>query len=388
MDLLKNLLFTHVDQAEFTRLKDDWKKITKPLEKEKEKPLRFLRYFLMANYQVKNKRSDAVVREDEIYDWFMDEKNAALCDYKNKPFEFVRKVIRNVEHYLAFANGCGNDGKPSIAMDNLKRLCGSAFSLHYVLLLAASSFPKTLFDHFVTQLESFLFYYIFTKTPTKDLERNFSIWADELRAISGAANDQQQKSMLNAFIADKFKNNMESKDVELSDNLKRYTLQTMQQYRTRYLLAKLTQYVEMAYKGLKSGGSLHEYSVLEIEHILPNNPENDLRTAFVAANPGCNYDAYKNKLGNLTLLEKPINIVASNDFYAAKKVEYNKCSYYLTSSLAGLTTVGNNSSINRINQKLAAFDAWTATSIDQRHALLIDMAKDIWKTEPIEAAKS
>ena len=32
MDLLKNLLFTHVRPDEFTRLKDEWKKITKPLE--------------------------------------------------------------------------------------------------------------------------------------------------------------------------------------------------------------------------------------------------------------------------------------------------------------------------------------------------------------------
>ncbi|MGB0127793.1 MAG: DUF262 domain-containing protein, partial [Rhodocyclaceae bacterium] len=44
MDLLKNLLFTQVRQAQFTQLKDEWKKVTKPLEQEKEKPLRFLRY--------------------------------------------------------------------------------------------------------------------------------------------------------------------------------------------------------------------------------------------------------------------------------------------------------------------------------------------------------
>jgi hypothetical protein len=98
LDLLKNLLFTQVKQAQFTQLKDEWKKITKPLEKEKEKPLRFLRYFLMANYVIKNDRGDVVVREDEIYDWFVDKDNAALCDYAGRPFEFVRKVIRNVEH--------------------------------------------------------------------------------------------------------------------------------------------------------------------------------------------------------------------------------------------------------------------------------------------------
>jgi hypothetical protein len=169
MDLLKNLLFRHVRPDQFTLLKDEWKKITKPLEKANEKPLRFLRYFVMANYIIRNKRRDAVVREDEIYDWFVDKQNAALCDYAQRPFEFVRRITRNVDQYLGFAEGWSNDGKLSSAMDSLKRLCGGAFSLHYVLLLAASNLPKYLFDHFVGQLESFLFYYIFTKTPTKDL---------------------------------------------------------------------------------------------------------------------------------------------------------------------------------------------------------------------------
>jgi hypothetical protein len=384
MDLLKNLLFTQVKQAQFTQLKDEWKKITKPLEKEKEKPLRFLRYFLMANYVIKNERGDAVVREDEIYDWFIAKDNAALCDYAGKPFEFVRKVIRNVEHYLAFANGLGNDGKPSLAMDSLKRLAGGAFSLHYVLLLAAANFPKPLFDHFVAQLESFLFYYIFTKTPTKDLERSFSQWADELRAIAEAGDPVKQKVQLNSFVADRFEKNMAGKSQELADALKRFTLYSMQQYRTRYLLARLTQHVEMAFSGLKVPGSLEPFTNLEIEHILPNKPEDDLRAKWATENPGMVYDDYKNRLGNLTLLEKPINIVAGNDFYTGKQVEYGKSGNYLTRSLVALTDVGQNTSISRINAKLEAFPNWDAASIEKRHALLIALAQEVWKTTPID----
>ncbi|MGO9449870.1 MAG: DUF262 domain-containing protein [Candidatus Binataceae bacterium] len=384
MDLLKNLLFRHVRLDQFTPLKDEWKKITKPLEKANEKPLRFLRYFLMANYIIRNKRRDAVVREDEIYDWFVDKQNAALCDYANKPFEFVRKIIRDVDQYLGFAEGSSNDGKPNLAMDSLKRLCGNAFSLHYVLLLAAGNFPTRLFDHFVGQLESFLFYYIFTKTPTKDLERLFSTWADELRGIAQTADPVAQRDMLNSFLAQRFQKNMATKGPELADALKRYSLDSMQHYRTRYLLAKLTQFVDMAYKGLKTAGPLGEYTVLQIEHILPNNPEESLRVDFAAKNGKANYDEYKNKLGNLTLLEKPINIVASNNFFATKRPEYAKCKYYLTSSIAGLTEVGKNSSISRINAKLASFDDWTAEAIDKRQSMLIDLTREIWKIAQID----
>lgn len=384
MDLLKNLLFTQVKQAQFAQLKDEWKKITKPLEKEKEKPLRFLRYFLMANYIVKNSRGDSVVREDEIYDWFIEKKNSELCDYINKPFEFVRKVTRNVESYIAFGNGFGNDGKSSVTMDNLKRLTGGAFSLHYVLLLAAVPLPKPLFDHFVTQLESFLFYYIFTKTPTKDLERNFSLWADELRTIAALPETNEQRTALNSFVTDRFSSNMAAKSQELSDALRRFTLHTMQQYRTRYLLARLTQYVDMAFNGVKAAGSLEPYANLEIEHILPDTPTADLREMWVKENPKADYDDYKNRLGNLTLLEKPINIVAGNDYYTSKQVEYGKSSNYLTRSLAQLTNVGKNTSISRINEKLEAFPAWDAASIDRRHELLMKLVLDVWKTEPIE----
>jgi hypothetical protein len=284
-----------------------------------------------------------------------------------------------VESYIAFSKGFGNDGNANVPMATLKRMCGEAFSQHYVLLLALVNVPKPLFDHFVVQLESFLFYYIYTKTPTRELERNFSQWADELREIADLKDGELQRAKMDEFIDNRFRASMVAKSDELSDALKRYTLQSMQQYRTRYLLAKLTQFVDMAYKGIKTPGPLNDYMTLEIEHILPNTPQAELRQSFHAGSPGSHYDEYKNKLGNFTLLEKPINIVASNGFFDAKKVEYKKCKCYLTSSIAELCVVGKDSSINRINEKLKAFDKWDATSIDQRQLMLIGLAKEVWK---------
>jgi uncharacterized protein with ParB-like and HNH nuclease domain len=388
MDLLKNLLFRQVSNQQFAVLRDEWKRITKPLEKANEKPLRFLRYFLMANYEIRIKRGDkteSVLREDQIYDWLTEKQNAARCEYTAKPFEFARKIIHNVDYYLDFARGYGNDGAPSIAMDNVKRLSGGAFSLHQMLLLASAHFPKRLFDYFVEQLESFLFYYIFTETPTKELERNFSIWADELRAIGELSDVESQREKLNHFVADHFQKGMLAKEQALTDALRRYTLDSMQQYRTRYLLSKLTQFVDMAYKGQKTPGPLSEYATLEIEHILPDKPQASLLEAWAHQNLGAPYDKYKIKLGNLTLLEKPINIVASNDFFSQKKQEYTKSQHYLTSSIAGINVVGKNSSINRINTKLKAFDHWTAVSIDERQELLIGLAREVWKTAPLDS---
>jgi hypothetical protein len=189
---------------------------------------------------------------------------------------------------------------------------------------------------------------------------------------------------LNAFIRDRFEKNMNSKSTELLDALRRLNLYSMQQYRMRYLLARLTQYVDMAFNGVKTIGSLDNYMALEIEHILPNNPTPELRAKWTSDNPNASYDENKNRLGNLTLLEKPINIVASNDFYVVKKDEYAKSANYLTRSLTGLAIVGKNTSISRINEKLASFDIWNAATVEDRHVMLIKLTEEIWRAAPLD----
>lgn len=193
--------------------------------------------------------------------------------------------------------------------------------------------------------------------------------------------EKEQIKQYNRFITNRLFQSVKSKETELSDSLRRYTLNSMQQYRTRYLLAKISQYVDMAYKGLKKPGHLREYTSLEIEHILPNTPNDELRMEFESRNHGFSYDDCKIMLGNLTLLEKPINIVTSNDYFSNKCVEYKKSKCYLTSSIAEINIVGNNSSINRINSKLKSYTDWTATSIEDRQELLSNLVKEIWKIE-------
>jgi hypothetical protein len=193
----------------------------------------------------------------------------------------------------------------------------------------------------------------------------------------------EQQAALEEFVVTAFAENMATKSEELQDALRRYRLGSMQAYRTRYLLGRLAQYTDMAYVGVSEAGPLDAYAKFEIEHILPDTPQADLRLAWVKENPDSAYDDYKTKLGNLTLLEKPINIVASNGYFAEKKKEYKNSSTYLTRSLVALAEVGKNSSITRMNQKLSAFDEWNAINIDKRQALLIALALEVWKTSPM-----
>ncbi len=88
---------------------------------------------------------------------------------------------------------------------------------------------------------------------------------------------------------------------------------------------------------------------------------------------------YKEKLGNLTLLEEPINTSLQEKPYAQKKVEYKKSKFYLTRSIVQLETVGANTSINRLNAALKSFNNWDKDSIDGRQTILLELAMKIWQ---------
>jgi uncharacterized protein with ParB-like and HNH nuclease domain len=66
MDLLKNLLFTNVNQSEFTKLKDQWKKVTRPLDENKERAIKriqgnIIRLSLMVNWLISPEKPGAII---------------------------------------------------------------------------------------------------------------------------------------------------------------------------------------------------------------------------------------------------------------------------------------------------------------------------------------
>lgn len=351
--------------------KVEWKKVISTLEKAEEKPLRFLRYFIMANYKVNNPPLDEIIREDEIYNWITKPGNVKQCNYEKQPFEFVKFMLANAESYVAFLKGQNKQGNRSENFENIKRLGGGGFRQHLILMLAAKDMSNELLNHLAQQIEALMFYYFVTKEPTKEFERKFSKWAKSLKTI-------KTKEELNNFILGTITPEITLRE----DAFKRYFLSlnsdVFQVYRLRYILARLTEYVDRSYLGSKEQKDLSNYIVkgIEIEHILPFNPEKELREAFKE-----DYDQYKIKLGNLTLLEKPMNIVAGNDFFQNKQGIYKNSMFYLTRSLSSFAIVGMNTSISRINSQLKEYKKWDKKSIDSRQELLYNLAKNIWKVE-------
>jgi len=364
MDLLKNLLFMRTSSEQYSKLKELWKSLIDTLDKQcREKPLRFLRYYILSHYALSpNKRE---LREDEIYTWFAE--NQATTGIDKDPIGFLNKLIRCSEAYANFAAGKNVQARDNRYLQNIARLSNQARQ-HFILLLAAREMPEPLFDRLCQKIENLFFCYLVTREPTKNFERSFTRWSAALR-------DVRDEAGLSAFVERNFVPDLAGRATAFEFALGQLSEHRIQQYRLRYILAKLSQFIdESAWATIFPLDRY--YNSVQIEHILPQNPTEEARTSFDKSDE---YDAFKVMLGNLTLLEKGINASVSNDVYHKKRAGYAASKILLTESLTTKPHVGKNTQLNRATQDLPQFDKWDSEAITARQAMLVRLARQVWE---------
>lgn len=365
MDLLKNMVFRQVDRSKFKELNMNWREITKALESIDEKPLRFLRYFIMANYDT-SKEKDGILREDQIYSWLSN--NNDQCQYEEKPFQFVEKMKHDVNLYVKYRKAQGDDAG-NMHLKNVTMLAGNSYKLHLMLMLAASEMDEEALSKFKEVVESVVYYTVINRITTNITERTFASWCSEIRRITSAES-------LDAFVARAIIPTVTSWKQDNQSNFMRLGLNSMQQYRIKFILGKITAYVDALRQGTSTVSDVTPYvqSTVEIEHIMP-------QTCYDKGQYGLSeeeYPVYLNRLGNLTLLENSINKSIQNEGYEAKAKAYKQSKFYLTSALSELTDQGSQTAINRTNKMLRAWKTWDKGSIEDRQQLLYELSERIW----------
>lgn len=364
MDLLKNLLFMKTISQDYPKLKDRWKKLVDALNGCGEKPLRFLRYYIMAHYPIDYRKG---IREDEIYEWFT--KNTAACGIDVNPLGFVDRLIECAKAYANFLSSKDVNGHDNRYLRNMA-LLGGALRQQFILLLAAKKLPSELFNRLCRSIENLLFCYIITREQSKIFERNFTRWSEDLRNIS---DERDLNSFLEKYIYADMRNLRERFDFAFRE----LAQSQIQQYRMRYILAKLTQYIEEQAWGNPAHTQLDLFFTgnVEVEHILPKNPTAEVRSAFDKPEE---YDKYVDRLGNLTLLEKTINSSVSNGSFVHKMPGYKESKFLLTKSIVEKPQVGIDTQLNRAVADLIQFSEWNSKAIEKRQEMLAMLARKVW----------
>ena len=362
MDLLKNLLFMKANRDEFEKLKNQWKELQDVIFKMREKPLRFLRYFIFSRYNVES------LREEDIYGWFA--KNASLCRLASDPLGFGKELLQTAEAYKNFLNGCDKDGEKNRYLQNLRLLGGRAARQHLILLLAGRHLPQNLFDRLALEVESLFFVYVITREPTREFERNFVRWAVDLRKVEGETD-------LEKFVSDRLMPAKTELSARFNDAFGRLNSFSVQQYRLRYILAKLTQYIQLNAYGETEGTkwlNIYTEGGYEIEHIYPQVPSEKAFAEFGE----CEDSLVTYQLGNLTLVERSINASLGNKPYSEKRKLYLDSQLLLTKALVERPNIGISTKINNAVANLKSFEEWNEAAVKLRQDNLTTLARTIW----------
>lgn len=219
------------------------------------------------------------------------------------------------------------------------------------------------------RVENLLFCYLITREGTKLLERNFQRWAREVRAVDS-------DESLASFCSRTFAPDVAARVERFDFAFQQLTTARLQQFRMRYILARLTQYVDE--QAFSNPPPLAHYlsRAVHIEHILPQEPAPGVREAFDRPDE---YADYVVRVGNLLLLEGTINTSISNHGFDRKRTGYGQSAFLLSKSVVERPQVGTDTKLNRAVAGLPFFSTWSSTSIDERQDAIRRLAHAVWE---------
>lgn len=375
MDLVKNLLFSEARESDFQRIKETWKDITKNLQKcnEEGSPLRFLRYFLISRYH------DGVIREDDIYKWIISAEGKKTTNYESEPLAFAKELNKISKRYaeLVVATELVKDGGEYPNVTNIGFINKYKSRQHLVLLLALGiNAEKKALEYLAQQLESFFFFSNTMGIQAKNNEGIFAKWAKDLR---GKTTIDEIKEVIDYTIV-KY---ISAKIPQFKSsflNINHYSYNPL--YRVRYVLGKLENNI-LSKAGLPIKGN-DFFNGLQVEHILPQTPKDDILPAEFE-----DFDDYQTsvyKFGNVTLLESTINQAVNNfndlngEWFEQKQTEYAKSDVVSTNLLNHEYSIGKNTAINKFKTDFHySFDTWGKSGIRDRQKIMMDLAFDTWR---------
>lgn len=282
------------------------------------------------------------------------------------PIAFAKELVDAAKAYTRFLGGQGEDGEARPALQSMRSLGGSAARQHLILLLAARHLAPDLFDRFTREIDNLFFTYVLAREPTRDFAR----WAPEVKAVTTA-------EALDAVIAKRFRPAKAALASRFSEAFGRLTAHDLQAYRLRYVLAKLTQAVEMQVYGATEGTrwlrSTREGAAYEIEHIYPVSAGPDCKAEF-----GDDSGLWTQRLGNLVLVGQGINSSLGKKPFSQKRPVYAQSQLLLTRAMTEKPNVGVSTRINAAVADLDPFAAWSPAQVEKRQAQLAALALAVW----------
>ncbi|MBI4234079.1 MAG: DUF262 domain-containing protein [Chloroflexi bacterium] len=322
-DLLKNHLFSlaaKLGPAELDTVSVLWQQLTTTMEGVALP--KFLRHHWLSHH--------GVVTQRKLYTALKEHLKKA----KKVPRSFLNELITDAQIYARLVAPKQED----LEALTLRDLNLMGVTQHLPFLLAAKqALKEKQFSEIVKLVESLTMRYLVVgnQNPNK-LERSYSEWAILIRR-GGTGDGLQAKA-----------NDLLTQVPSFEEGFK--SLTNLPPAHVRYILRKIEEH--------KTSKELTiAWSGVEIEHILPQTPSD----AWVEAIglPQKVVEQLSSKLGNLTLLSKPLNKKVSNKPFQIKLQHYKQTKI-------------------KITQDLERFNSWDNQTIEQRQSEFAALAMSLW----------
>lgn len=347
-DLLKNLIFKKLPPGENKDFaKEVWQDIVNNVESSDLR--KFIRYFWMSKY--------AFVSEKRLYRKIKDE----ITDWQG----LVENLYSDSTWFKALVEG------DEAAFQDLKhgyKIYEAVFALRlmgvsqcYVLLLSIlrnfdrlGTDPTRIFQ----LIEKFSFqYFVICKLSPNKVEKIYSKNAIKLEKICNESAKNKiagEIQSLFSHLENELREIAPSRSLFLEKfNSLSYKNSEDGRCLVKYVLSKLNRHFD------KTGEQKVDFNTVDVEHILPQKPHKDWKLTKKEIKP------YVNKLGNLTLLWKPINGKAQNFVISKKIAEFEKSKLPITERLVEFLKTNG--------------EKWGEAEIDQRQKDLSEISfKSIW----------
>ena len=353
VDLMKNYTFSKAASApdseiDYEQVQDDWERLIRALMPNTSQPSRFFRHYIMSASKPKY---DGDVSDYKLYDEYqkivdskLPESGISLNEYVIELADKAELYAKILNHEIDMYDDAGNDAINSKLED-----------LEIINSVQARTLMLRVFEEYDTAnkvmeslllLESFLMRWKVSSYPTGgELDRIYSRICSEafekensIREIYKGLSDRCPSD--EEFIA-----SIENKRVRLNN-------------RTSYILKRL----EMDYyDGIEA--NLDEF---DREHIAPRASFSAKKYSAWPSTLGtteAQFEQFRDKLGNLTLLETDKNISIGADPFKKKKEAYAESKI-------------------QMNQRLCEdYDSWGTDEIEQRTSELANAMVQIWNLD-------
>lgn len=364
MDLLKNLLFRNAKEDQFGALKKRWKLLVGELYSAREKPMSFIRHFLLADY------ASGKILADRIYAWLTNKNNLNRPDYESDPLGFADELLSAARSYVGFAAGRLPDGSTCRYLTNITHLHHTA-KQHLILMMAARRLPAESLCDLAREVENLYFVYTITRQSPNKFEALFVDWAIALRQMKTPAE-------LQTFLDETLVPTRTMLAPEFVDSLRRLGEQNLRKYSMKYVLGKLAQYLDESAYGTEFDLPVYVDPKVDIEHILPVAASMDAIDDFGGAEAA---DRCLHRLANLTPLERSLNAIVSNKPFPEKVPGYAESKFLLTKGMAPDVRVGKDNKINEALKHVGVYDVWDTRTFKDREDRLVGIAQIVWGTQ-------